>query len=55
MKWEDFLVGVFFKLNNLIIVELTHDVFTYYNIQYDIGGYTNEIYNKKINTYIKIK
>ena len=41
------------KLNNLIIVELTHDVFTYYNMQYDIGGYTNEIYNKKIINHKK--
>jgi len=39
------------KLNNLIIVELTHDIFTYYNSQYNIGGYTNEIYNKKIINY----
>ncbi len=39
------------KLNNLIIVELTHDIFTYYNSQYNIGGYTNEIYNKNIMNY----
>jgi len=39
------------KLNNLIIVELTHDVFTHYNSQYNITGYTYEIYNKKNINY----
>jgi hypothetical protein len=41
------------KFNNLIIVELTHDIFTYYNSQYNITGYTHEIYNKKIINYKK--
>jgi len=39
------------KLNNLIIVELTHELFTYYQSQYNIKGYASEIYNKKYINY----
>jgi hypothetical protein len=40
------------RLNNLIIVQLTHDIYTYLTSQYTIKGYAAEIYNKK-NIYYK--